>query len=180
MMVKQEFKLPFVGLKPGEHHFQYQIKDAFFSSFENSPIRSAEIEIKLKLDKKTAFIVLNFQVDGFVNTICDRCSDNFDLEIMDDYKVYVKFDDELSHSEAAEEDDIVYLKRNETHIELDQFFYEFTLLSLPIKKSCKLNENERPICGKEIFNYFSTEEGAINDAEKPVDPRWEALKKLNN
>jgi len=123
-------------------------------------------------------LVLLFQIDGFVYTNCDRCLDEFDLEVIDDHKIYVKFDDELSVNRANEEDDIIYLKRNETHLVLDQLIYELTLLSLPIKKACPLDKNEKPSCGKEILNYFSTQTENTKDTQAP-DPRWEALKKLN-
>ena len=30
----KEFTIPFVGLKQGEHHFEYKIDNTFFSHFE--------------------------------------------------------------------------------------------------------------------------------------------------
>jgi len=175
----QTFKIAFIGLKPGEHDFKFNIDQQFFVKFEQSPIQQAEIEINVKLDKKNSFMTLMFQIDGYVKTICDRCSDEFSLELMDDHRIYFKFDDLLSVNYGAENDDVVYLKRNDTHIELDQFFYELILLSLPLKKACQLNESQKPSCGKKIYSYFTTQaEEEIKNT--PIsDPRWEALKKLN-
>ncbi len=177
-MSKQNFKIAFVGLKLGEHHFKFEVDDRFFEDFEKSPVQKAELEIKVSLEKKSSFMVLLFQIDGFINIPCDRCSDEFDLEIMDDHKIFVKFDDALSTNNLNDEDDIIYLKRNETHLVLDQLIYELSLLSLPIKKACPLNKNENPSCGKEIHHYFTTESENQNNTQTP-DPRWEALKKLN-
>lgn len=177
-MSKQDFKIAFVGLKLGKHNFKFDVDNRFFENFEKSPVQKAQLEINVSLEKKTSFMVLLFQIDGFIHTNCDRCSDEFDLEVLDDHKIYVKFNDTLSADETNEEDDIIYLKRNETHLILDQLIYELTLLSLPIKKACPLIENEKPSCGKEILNYFSTEPEDTKDIKTP-DPRWEALKKLN-
>jgi len=110
-MSKQNFKIAFVGLKLGEHNFKFDIDNLFFKNFEKSPLAKAKLEVRVKLDKKSTFMILFFQLDGFVNTVCDRCSDDFDLEVMDDHKIYIKFDDTLSEDGLNEDEDIVYLKR---------------------------------------------------------------------
>jgi len=173
---KHSYKIAYVGLKVGLHRFYYTLDNAFFELFSQSPIKEANIKIELLFDKKNSFFELIFKLDGWVNTLCDRCNEDYELEIIDDHNLFVKF--ESFHRDNNSGEDVIYLNKNETHLDITQYLYEFSVLSLPIKKSCKLNKDATPKCGKDLNKYFSDD---IDIVEKPtIDPRWEALKKLNN
>jgi len=171
---KHSYKIAFVGLKTGLHQFSYSLNNSFFEQFSQSPVKNAAIEVILLFDKKNNFFELTFKLDGWINTLCDRCIEDYKLEIMDDHKLFVKFE---SHQQPQSvNEDVIYFNRNETHLDVTQFLYEFTVLSMPIKKSCKLKANGLPECEKELGEYFNNTNAP---EEKAIDPRWEALKKLN-
>jgi len=172
---KHSYKIPYVGLKIGLHKFNYKLDNSFFEQFSQSPVKNAEIEAVLLLDKKTNFFELTFKLDGWVNTLCDRCCEDYKLEITDDHKLFVKFES-VDQTQNINED-VVYLNRNETHLDITQFLYEFSVLSMPIKKSCKLRASGTPECGKDLDKYFNNK---VVSEKAPIDPRWEALKKLNS
>ena len=48
----KDFNIPYVGLKNGEHLFEYQIGKRFFDSFESTAIHDGDIKVKLVFDKK--------------------------------------------------------------------------------------------------------------------------------
>lgn len=172
---KHSYKIAFVGLKLGQHQFRYTLTNLFFEQFNESPVKDANIEAVLLFDKKSSFFELTFKLDGWINTLCDRCIENYKLEIIDDHKLFIKFENPQQVQSINE--DVIFLSRTETHLDIAQFLYEFTVLSMPIKKSCKLKLDGLPECGKDFGIYLDSED---NTEEKPIDPRWEALKKLNN
>jgi len=150
---KHSYKIPYVGLKIGLHKFNYNLDNSFFEQFSQSLVKNAKIEAVLLLDKKTNFFELTFKLDGWVNTLCDRCCEDYKLEITDDHKLFVKFES-IDQTQNINED-VVYL----------------------IKKSCKLQTSGTPECGKDLDKYFNNK---VVSEKAPIDPRWEALKKLNS
>jgi len=171
---KYSYEIAFFGLSAGVHQFNYKLDNAFFEQFNKSPVKNAKIEVLLFFDKKNNFFELTFKLDGWINTLCDRCTEDYKLEIMDDHKLFVKLEDYQQAQNTNE--DIIYINRNETHLNVTQFLYEFTVLSMPIKKSCNLNKNGLPECGKDFGKYLTSPKVI---EKPPIDPRWEALKKLN-
>jgi len=172
---KHSYKIAYVGLKAGLHKFDYKLNNSFFEQFGQSLVKDAEIEVVLLFDKKNNFFELTFKLDGWVNTLCDRCNEDYKLEITDDHKLFIKFESIEQPLNISE--DIVYLNRNETHLNITQYLYEFSVLSMPIKKSCKLKTGGEPECGRDLSKYFNNK---ITAEKTAIDPRWEALKKLNS
>ncbi len=177
MMAKelQIYRIAFVGLKPGKHIFQYEIDRSFFDLFEASPVKDGVLKVELELDKKNGFFMLDFRIDGTIKSVCDRCSEDFDLELMDDHSVIIKMEAIEHHTDVQE--DVIFISPADTHLEVHQLIYEFILLSIPMKKAHPLSENGEPTCGDMIQSYFSTDE-EVSEAEEEVDPRWKALKGL--
>lgn len=175
MKLLKEFTIPFVGLKQGKHHFEYQINKAFFEHFEYEEFNDSAVKVEVVLDKKTTFLELEFKISGSVNVNCDITNEAFDLEITNQFDLVVKFGDELNEDEI----DILILPHGEYEINIQQFIYEFIVLSVPIKRVhpgiedgtldseilIKLDE----LSPKLKENKENTEE---------IDPRWNTLKKL--
>ena len=69
-MSKREFVIPFVGLKIGNHIFEYDIDKAFFDGIDYSIIHDGNVHVKLELEKKETMMVGVFHVDGKVFTNC--------------------------------------------------------------------------------------------------------------
>lgn len=49
---RRDFEIAFVGLKPGIHEYNYEIKDKFFEAFQQQDFRHCKANVKLTLDKK--------------------------------------------------------------------------------------------------------------------------------
>ncbi len=180
----REFVIPFVGLKLGETSFKFEIEDKFFTYFEPSePVTGSNVEVEMVLDKRQNMIVLTFYVEGTIKATCDRCLNEIDQELLDEFTVYVKFHQDADRME--EEEDILFLQPGETHLDVAHLVYEFVTLSIPLQKGCPPDEVGGPQCNKvvlEKLGYFDGDKGSDDkdddNNDDDIDQRWSALKKL--
>jgi uncharacterized metal-binding protein YceD (DUF177 family) len=177
-MVKflRDFQIPFVGLKMGVHHFHFDLGKSFFDHFPDSPIGECDVKVRLEFDKKETLFILNFFIDGKVSVECDRCLAPFEKEIFGDFTCYVKFSENSDALTGG--DEILFISRDDSHIDVAQLIYEYVVICLPIQNiPCKQpGEDER--CNLEVLKFLNKQEEQTLK-EPTMDPRWEALKKLN-
>ena len=81
----------FSGLKEGVHNFSFDIGNKFFESFEYDDFIDVDITTKLKLEKKTNMLNLDFLFSGKLKVPCDLTMEPFYIDIKTDYSVIVKF-----------------------------------------------------------------------------------------
>lgn len=149
----REYDIAFVGLKPGEHHFSYEITDKFFEAFQEQDFKNCKAAVKLKLDKQSGFMLLKFDVDGRVELICDRCGNNLQIQLWDEFNMAVKMADDADLMNEREEDpDIYYISRGESHLHIAEWIYEFINLSIPIQRMCKEGEIGGPQCNTDVLD----------------------------
>jgi uncharacterized metal-binding protein YceD (DUF177 family) len=167
-----EFIIPFIGLKAGEHVFNYDIDTSFLKKFDNSEIKGIELTVEVKMVKNINLLEFNFQLNGNVQVECDICLDNVSLPV--DYHSYL-----IAKLENVEddEDDIIYLKPDESEIDISQFIYESIVFSLPLKRvhPDKRGKNK---CNPEMIKKLKLH--LVDNVEETQDPRWNDLKNLLN
>lgn len=166
-----KYDIPFVGLKMGSHHFFYTIEESFFELFENDNFQKPAINIDLEFEKGNLFH-LTFHVGGTFHTDCDRCSEEFELELNDLHHILVKYNDGILE-QPNEEADILFIERNDTHINVAKLIYDFILLSIPMQKMHPDDAEGNPGCEIKYTEPVNTEE------ENKPDPRWDALKGID-
>ena len=172
----KEYTIPFVGLKLGKHHFDYQIDKSFFELFEYDDFNDANVQLDLVLEKKTTLLELHFEVSGSVNVNCDLTNEPYDQELDSEYTLVVKFGEEYND----DFEDIVILPHGEFEINVAQYIYEQIILSMPAK--CIHPGVEDGTLDSDILKKLeelspkSIEEKEISSEE--IDPRWDKLKKL--
>jgi uncharacterized protein len=167
------YRIPFLGLKIGKHVYEFELDDAFFSSFEHSEIARGNVKAEVLLEKQSTMLVLDFTLDGTVEAQCDRCGDPIEVEVAHEDRLIVKYGDET----GSFDDEILILGTNEHLLELQQFLYEYAHLGLPARM---VHEHEDE-CNQEAITLLQTLQSAPpdeDDDDDDVDPRWEALKKL--
>ena len=178
MNFRREFEIAFVGLKPGVHHFEYQIDDKFFAHYEKQDFSNCTAKIKLELDKKNGFMLLKFDIDGTVDVNCDRCGNPLTIQLWDEFKVMVKLVDDPDEMNDQEEDpDVYYISRGESHLYLADWIYEFINLSIPLQKMCPPDEAGESQCNKEVLAKLLQAENIDN---KEANPMWQALNKFKD
>ena len=178
MSHRREFEIAFVGLKPGEHEFTYEITDKFFEPFQQQDFTNCNAKVNLKLDKKSGFMLLKFDVDGKVEVVCDRCGNNLPLQLWDEFNLVVKMVDEPEVMNEQEEDpDVYYISKGESHLHIADWIYEFINLSIPMQKMCKDDEIGGPQCNTEVLEKLKKME---EDAKGSSATIWKGLDKFKD
>jgi uncharacterized metal-binding protein YceD (DUF177 family) len=175
MSGRREYDIAFVGLKPGEHNFQYEITDKFFKDFDQQDFTNVQAQVKLNLDKKSGFFLLKFDIGGTLEVGCDRCGNNLPLQLWDEFKVVVKLVDNPDQMNEQEEDpDVYYIDRNESHLHLSDWIYEFINLSIPMTRMCAEAEIGGPYCNKEVLETLKN----LKPNENNATSIWKDLDKF--
>jgi uncharacterized protein len=171
---KRNFDIHFVGLKNTEHIFEYELNDGFFQLYEESLVQKGDLKVKMFFDKKDSFFILNFQVDGFIQLACDRCTEFFDYELLCDFKIIVKFDQ--VEENQSNDDDVIYISRDDSSLNVADVIYEYIIINIPIQVKHPIDREGNSACNPEILEKLN-----LNQTEDDeVDPRWDNLFKLKN
>ena len=178
MSHRREYEIAFVGLKPGEHHFTYDITEKFFEPFQEQDFTNCQTTVKLRLEKNNGFMMLKFDLDGKVEVVCDRCGNNLPMQLWDEFNIIVKMAEEPEVMNDREEDpDVYYISKSESHINVADWIYEFINLSIPMQKMCKEDEIGGPQCNSEVLDKLKK-----MDEEAKVDSNaiWKGLDQFKN
>lgn len=175
-MGRREFEIPFVGLKPGVHEYEYGISDKFFEAYQQQDFKNTHAKVKLLLDKHPSFMVLKFEIGGSVEVVCDRCGNNLPLELWDEFTIVVKLVDQPGEMNNDEDDpDVYYIARTESHLHVQDWIYEFINLSIPMQKMCSESEIGGPHCNKEVLEMLKK---MNKDTHTGTSGIWKGLDKL--
>lgn len=171
-----DFIIPFIGLKPGKHQFEYQIDKTFFENFDYHEFEAADIKVNVTLDKKSTLMELHFKHKGTVTVPCDLTSELYDQPVKGQFMLVVKFGDAYN----ADSDEMLILPHGEYQVDIAQYIYETIALSVPQKRihpGVKDGTLESEALRK--LNELSVKEIKKDQPEEQEnDPRWDTLKKL--
>ncbi|MDN3491499.1 YceD family protein [Winogradskyella bathintestinalis] len=176
MKALKSYTVPFVGLKVGEHNFDYQIDNTFFKHFEYDEFNAVDVKIDLKFEKKTTLLELYFSAKGSVNINCDITNEPYDQSIDDSFKLVVKFGNEFND----DNEDILIVPHGEYEINVAQYIYELIILAVPIKRIHPGIEDgtmQSEILSK-LEELSPQKDQKVKSSEDDIDPRWNNLKKL--
>ena len=175
MTNKRDYNIAFVGLKLGVHEYNYEIENKFFEAFQQQDFTDCHAHVKLLLDKESSFMLLKFEIGGNLMVTCDRCNNDLKLNLWDEFHITVKIveDPELMNDQENDPD-VYYIGRGESHINVENWIYEFINLSIPMHKVCSANGQQ---CNEDALKMLDTleqEEPEKTDA----NPIWKGLDKF--
>ncbi len=174
---KRAFEIAFVGLKPGIHEFNFELDAQFFVEKEAQDFLHPKVDVKMTLEKNTGFMMLHFEVGGNADVTCDRCGNSLNLNLWDEFKMLVKMVDNADEMNEQEEDpDVFYIAKNESHLNVENWLYEFAMLSVPMQKMCSPEEMGGPQCNKEVLQKLKEME--VKQKEDTLNPLWKGLDKF--
>jgi uncharacterized metal-binding protein YceD (DUF177 family) len=177
MTNKRDFEIAFVGLKPGVHEFVYELDEQFFLLHDATEIIHPAIIVKLFLEKNNSFMMLKFEVGGKVNMICDRCGNGLPIELWDEFKMIVKLVENPEEMNEQEEDpDVFYISRTESHLNVEDWLYEFSVLSIPNQRMCSPEQMGGPQCNKEVLEKLKKMESDVE--QHNASSIWKDLEKF--
>lgn len=174
----KEYTIPFVGLKVGEHRFNFAIERTFFEHFEYDEFTDASINLEVILDKKNTMLDFILHFNGTVNVPCDLTNEPFDLPISGEYEFVVKFGEEYDD----EKEDILIIPHGSFEVNIQQFVYETLVLAVPLRRvhpGVLDGTLKSDILDKlEELRPAVQEDESEDTEENETDPRWDDLKKL--
>lgn len=112
---------------------------------------------------------VRMKIAGLVKAVCDRCLGGVDLEVKGEMNLYVK----QSEREEGNDDDFIVLSPDDDFLDLSSYLYETYMLNYPMRVVHPDGE-----CDKEMENVL--DDYIIEEDDKPIDPRWDELRKLIN
>jgi uncharacterized metal-binding protein YceD (DUF177 family) len=175
------FDISFIGLKDGNHIFEYKIEKAFFDFFNYDEFYNSNVQVVLSFFKKATMFELNFVCKGWVEVDCDLTGERFQQIIDANIDLVVKFGEEYND----ENEELLIIPHSQFKINVAQYIYEAIVLAVPIKKIHpgvidgtlqsdileKLKEFE--------INSFE-EDQTEEETNREIDPRWNKLKEYTN
>jgi uncharacterized protein len=160
------------GLEDKLHEFEFSGENAFFEVFQEEDAFKGSFVAKVKLDKSSSMLQLEFEIEANVELECDRSLETYNETFFIDEKYIFKFGD---REEVVSEDmEVIHFGASE--INLAQHIFDFIALAIPIKKIHPDLRDEDS--GEDEFVFI--EEKKVSGSEPKVDPRWEALADLKN
>jgi len=172
MKAFKQYEIPISGMKIGVHEIDYVVDWRFFEQFEESQVKQGHFDVKVLLDKQSDHWVVTFDIQGHLDTECDRCLAPISLPIGNLNTVIVKYDED--DDPPIENEDILYVSRDMHTWNIAELIYEFILLCVPIKRvyDCE-SENVKP-CDMKMLKRLTGEVATSED-----DPTWNALKQID-
>ena len=171
----KEFTIQFVGLKVGEHCFDYQIDKKFFEYFKFEDFNDSNIKAEVLLNKKPTFLEFEFKISGTVNVNCDLSNEPYDQELSGSLDIVVKFGQEFND----ENEEILIIPHGEYEIKIEQYIYELVVLSVP-KKLIHPGIKDGSLKSEILKKLEELSPKTLDEKEnsEEIDPRWDKLKKL--
>lgn len=186
MKNSREFEIAWQGLKLGVHNYTYTLDDAFMQG-RSAPAEFFDwkAQVTLRFDKHESFFMLHLDVGGTVNTPCDRCGDDFELKLWDEFDLLVKLSGEDDDRGEEEDADVVFIPRHETVIDISDWLYEFTMLAVPLQRIHPDRADGTPGCNSEALRLLGDLAGkeAEENSDEPtgdVQPAASIWKGLQN
>jgi len=173
MRPEKDYAIQFVGLKEGEHSFDYEIGNTFFKIFEFDEFNDVNIHIEVELVKKSTLLEFTFIASGTVNVNCDLTNEPFDQVINNSFDLIVKFGD--AYNDDNEE--ILIVPHGEYEINIAQYIYELIVLSVPSKR-IHPGVKDGSLKSEMLKKLEELSPNGIANDNEEIDPRWNTLKKL--
>jgi len=151
--------------RPGimrEFTLEHRVEEAIGTTVVKIPVDST-LEINLRLESVHEGVLATGEVSGEAESECSRCLDSVNLDIE------VDFQELFAYSLTSDEDLIV----DNEHIDLEQVLIDSIVLNLPFQPVC--SETCLGLCAE---CGIRLEQDLEHGHEKPVDPRFSALKDL--
>lgn len=175
----KRYRIPFSGLKVGDHVFDFDIDKKFFDCFEYSLVKDGNLQATVSLARQENMLVADFHIEGQIELNCDICLSDFPAKTVIDERLIVKFTEE-DMGDTTEE--ILVLSKNEYGLDIADLLYEYINLAVPHYKKCS-EQGDGISCDPEMVDKLSNlapQPPQETTEEEQTDPRWEALKHLRN
>jgi uncharacterized protein len=145
-----EYIIPFSSYSNGLHEFEFELDDAFFTEFPESGIQQAAVTVKVEMIRQERQLEFYFELEGKVVLPCDRCLEEYEQPVDEEFNLFGKF----GYGNSEDELDVVWIAPESGQLDLSQYLYEYAMLSLPIRKVHPDLPGGKPGCNPEMLNLL--------------------------
>ncbi len=177
----------------GEQTFEYSLGKQFFANMESADIHDADLHVTLTVSHKQDIHHLQFDIEGTITLICDRCLDDLIYPVDTTYSITVKYGDDYND----ESDELLVIPESDNYLNVAYLIYDTVALTIPIKHVHPLGKCNRQMSAMlkkhrarpagESDEDAELEQTLIDEMDSmdttddaPTDPRWDALKGLSS
>lgn len=176
-MQKKDFEISFIGLKLGEHQFDFEIDEKFFEAFDYKEFEKSTLKAEMHMLKRDTQMALQLSLSGEVWLPCDLSNEKFWMPLEAQADLMVKFGEDFDDSR----EDLLILPHGAHSFNVAQYFYEMAVLAKPLKvvhPDVEAGEKGQEI--RKQLEALSPEEPEVRERDEDTDPRWDKLKDLLN
>lgn len=169
------FRIPAATIKADEASYEWKLGPEFLNLFdEEHEGVQGQFLVNMDLHREGGIAILEFIIQGIVDTTCDRCMVPINMPIESDYQMIIKYGDP-----ADSTDEVVFVDPDSPDLNVGKHIYDFILLSVPISHripGCEKMENSP--CDTSITSYLSQHQVDDHSARDEGDSPWDDLKKV--
>ena len=167
----KQFDIGFGNLSFGKHSLSVEVNNTFFEKFEIEDITGADVQVLIELERKETLVILHFDIQGNLYSICDLCLEEISIPVADNRKLILKI---VSQPCQSDDEDIVFIKENTHSYNIEQVIFEYIYDLIPMRRVH--GETGSGTCNQEMLSLI---EKAKQKPPKQEDARWEALKYID-
>ena len=145
-----DFTIQYGSYSIGKHPFEFEIVNSFFDSFPESDIKKAKLIVELIMNRQDRHLEFDLQIKGDVLLPCDRCLEEFAIPVNAEYKLYGKFGEGRNDNEL----DVLWIPSHHHQVNLMQHFYEYVILSIPIRRFHPDKSDGSSGCNPEMISFL--------------------------
>jgi uncharacterized metal-binding protein YceD (DUF177 family) len=162
------------NLKEGEHSFVFTVTGEELDLKEYKFLN--DVKVDLKLFKAHNQVDLRINIDSIVKLPCDRCLEDFEFKLNNDFELIYKFTYDKEEIDTNEDmlDDFKVISADVHNIDLKKEIRDYVLLSFPMKRAPDIKDDICLFCNKNINDLLKTQE------KEEINPVWEKLLKKKN
>ncbi|MGN1376508.1 MAG: YceD family protein [Prevotella sp.] len=167
----EQFDINLEDLEEGLTEFRFHLDKDYFEAVGGHEIHAGDIETVLSVRRTGASFSLKFDMKGTVIQPCDVCLDDVELPLSAEGELKVRLGEENS-----EDEDMIIVNKDDCHLDVSWYIYEFVALNIPIKHVHAPGKCN-PAMIKALQEH-SAARSSDGDEESAIDPRWSELEKL--
>jgi len=144
-----------------------------FSGEQAQWLAAKGLVCRAEIDRIRSQLYVHVFYDGSVKTECARCLKPVDFAVEGDFRVICVHRSETGDNSDFDKNEVDFVYDDTTdELDLTPLVYEEIMISIPMKPLCSAE------CPGIAIDKVPVKRKASSEKSEPVDPRWEALKRL--
>lgn len=162
------------NLSEGEHFFVFKVTGEELD-LKELDFRD-DVKVSVKLFKTHNQSDLKINLETVVKLPCDRCLEDFDFSVDNDFELVYKYSYDKNEIDNEEDslNDFKVLSPDVHNIDIKKEIRDYILLSFPLKRVPEVKDDICSYCKKNINEILKSNE------IKEINPVWDKLIKNKN